>query len=150
MDLSHLTGQQKANSDIPVPTQSTPLRAPVTKASSGTKFQHYKSALTSMQLISSKGTKIVFIGHQFVTCDPDAMEYLNEEIERGLVGITKGELMTREEADPMTALKKQWEEEYKAKQLAETMAAAKGEIKDMGKTEGASTVSPASSKLVAN
>jgi hypothetical protein len=143
------TNIQEANSKIPAPTQAAPLRAPVNKATKETRFQHYMSALTSIQLISSKGTKIIFINHQFVTCDPDAIEYLNAEIERGLPGITMGELMTREEADPMSAIKAKWKEELRVEMVEEAKQAALGNEKDMGETDKNANINPAASKTVA-
>ncbi len=144
MDSSNLKNPQDK---APVPTVAHELRAPVTpKDVEGVKFQHYKAAKTSMRLISSLGTKITFINHEFITCDKDAIDYLNNEIERGLPGITKGELLTREEADPMTALKKQWEEEFKAKQAEAAVQAALGREKDMGETDSKPGISPVSTK----
>jgi hypothetical protein len=113
----------------------------------GVKFQHYRSAKTSMRLISSKGTKITFVRHEFVTCDNDAIEYLNTEIDNGTIpGITKGELLSREEADPMAMLRKQMKAEAKAEMEAEAVARAKGVEKYMGETDNKPAIKPVSTK----
>lgn len=145
LNLNSLKASLQANAPTQDTVVTTPheLRSPVTPTETeGVKFQHYKSAKISMRLISVLGTKIVFINHEFITADPDAIEYLNTEIARGLPGITKGALLTREEADPMSAIKKQWEVEFKAKQAEDIRKAALGESKDMGETNNKPTISP--------
>lgn len=118
--------------EVVTPTVAQSLRAPVSPADKKAKFQHYKSAKSSMRLISTLGTKITFIHHEFITADPDAIDYLNTEIERGLPGITAGELLTSEEADPMAMLKKQLRAEIIQEIDARDNGAAK---QDMGSTD---------------
>lgn len=108
------------------------------------KYQHYNCAKQATKMITTMGKVVAFTNFKFITKDQDIIDYLNEEIARGLTIITKGELLTHEEADPMSALKKRVIEEYLAKQ-AETAAAP---LKNMGSTAGASKVGAASSKTV--
>lgn len=118
------------------------------------KIQIYHSARTSINLISPKGRRIVFTHHSFQTSEKELIEYLNEEISQGLLGITKGDLVSAEATDPVAALREQIREEERAKLLAE-----KGGSPDASKSAqvdltGASTanakLSPVSSKQVAN
>lgn len=99
------------------------------------KFQHYKSSRQAMKMISKTGRKIIFVNYQYMTCEKDIIEYLNEEIELGLNVITKGELLTSEEADPMAALKRKHIAEYLAKKAEELKNVALGVSKDMGSTK---------------
>lgn len=114
------------------------------------KYQHYASARVAMRLITDKGVPIIFTGYQFITQDEDVIEYLNTEIKKGLPGILKGELLSLEDKDPMAALKRKHIAEYEEEKVQEAIAAAKGETQDMGKTEGATTLKPATSNQTAN
>ena len=120
------------------------------------KYQHYQCARQSMKMITPKGKKIAFVNFQFITCDQDCIDYLNEAINRGVRSITKGKLMTREEANPMSALKAEWKKEWEAEQAEKRTKDALGVMPDMGSTakKGSSdTKQPlgaASTKHVAN
>ena len=83
-------------------------------ASVETKFQHYSSAKQATKLICEDGRVINFINFQFITADAAFIDFLDREIEAGNASFSKGELMTAEEADPMSALKRRHIEEYKA------------------------------------
>ena len=65
------------------------------------KYQHYKCARTAMRLITTKGKKVIFTAFEFITADPDIIEYLDEEIKQGLNIIVKGALLTADDIDPM-------------------------------------------------
>lgn len=111
------------------------------------KFQHYASSRDSVKLITTKGKKITFVNFQYITCDKDCIEYLNDEIDRGLNMITKGKLMTAEEADPMASLKKRHIEEYLATQAETKKQEALGISPDMGRTKAKGAgINPMSSK----
>ena len=116
------------------------------------KFQHYKSSRQAVKLISKTGRKIIFVNFQYLTCEKEIIEYLDEEIELGLNVITKGELLTSAEADPMASLKRKHIAEYLAKEQKELTDAALGKSKDMGNTKSkealASGANPLSSKGV--
>jgi len=116
------------------------------------KFQHYRSSRISTRLVATKGKKIVFTGFQYITKDPDIIEYLNFEISQGLPGITKGELLTEKEADPMEALKKRIIQEHEDEKAQEAADKARGITKDMGtsKAKGSPSINPMSSNQVAN
>ena len=100
------------------------------------KFQHYASSRIAMNLVTEAGTKVRFVNHQYITADDEIIAYLDDQIKRGLNVITKGELLTAEDA------------EYLEKEAAELVAAAKGETRDMGETASKPDISPASSKSV--
>jgi hypothetical protein len=90
------------------------------------KFQHYISARPTMRMITPKGKPITFIGNTFITDDPEVIEYLDTELRNKALGITKGELMTAEEADPMAALKARIIAEHEEKKEKEAVDIAKG------------------------
>lgn len=114
------------------------------------KYQHYTSARVSMRLVTTAGKPIIFTGYEFLTQNKDLIEYLDKEIKDGLPGITRGELVSLEDKDPMAALKRKIIAEHEAKKEKDAIAAARGESKDMGKTAGASTLNPTSTNQVAN
>ena len=117
------------------PTISAPLSNPT-----AVQFQHYSSSLQSTKLITTTGKKICFVNFQFITSDQDHIDYLNDEITKGLKCISKGKLMTAEEANPMNALKKAFIKEYVEEQKQLAAKEAMGESKDMGNTAtGAAT-----------
>lgn len=107
-----------------------PNPAPVlTKKKLDVKFQHYNSSVSSMRMITKNGTHIIFVLGQFITSNPECINYLNAEIDLGLPQVTKGELMTAEEADPMAALKRRHIAEYLAtKKLEEEELAVQAEL----------------------
>lgn len=113
------------------------------------KFQHYASSRIAMNLVTEEGAKLRFVNHQYITSDKREIEYLDDQIDRGLSVITKGELLTAEESDPMAALKRKHIAEYLEKEAAELVAAAKGEVRDLGTTDSKPAISPVSSKGVA-
>lgn len=116
------------------------------------KFQHYKSARIAMRLLTKEGKKIIFTGYEFLTQDEDIITYLDYEIKNGLPGITKGKLMSMDEANPMEALKREHFKEFKAAQIKEASDKAAGIIRDMGNTKGKgdASINPASTEVVAN
>jgi hypothetical protein len=96
------------------------------------KYQHYKSARTAMCMTTYAGKKISFANYIFITADPDIIQYLDTEIDRGLNTVTKGELLTTDEADPMKILKAAHFQEFID---AQANAAGAGYSADMGNTK---------------
>lgn len=99
------------------------------------KFQHYSSSRSSMRMMTSAGKKISFIGYKLITADQEVIDYLDAEIKAGLGLVTKGELLTSKEADPMEALRRKHIEEYKKEQAQLVADAAAGKLRDMGSTK---------------
>ena len=94
------------------------------------KYQHYSCSRQAMRMISTGGRKITFVGYQYLTCEQEIIDYLDNEIAQGLRVITKGDLLTSKEADPLEKLK----EKHIAEYLATQRAAQKGDA-DMGNTK---------------
>jgi hypothetical protein len=111
------------------------------------KFQHYHSSLTSMTMISKIGQRINFVGGKFITADPSVIRYLDDEIEMGMREITKGELLTEKEADPMEVFKAKVIAEYLEQQAREAVNAALGVKKDFGDSP-TQKLNPSTSELV--
>jgi len=88
-----------------------------------TVFQHYASSRIAMRLVTTNGKKISFTNYQFITADPDIIDYLDAEIKAGINVITKGKAMTSEEADPMASLKRKHIAEYLEQQKEESAKA---------------------------
>jgi len=108
------------------------------------KYQHYSCSKQSTKLVTTNGKTVVFTNYSLITKDEDVIDYLNDEIKKGLNIITKGQLLTHKEADPMEALKAKHVKEY----LASIEAAKSAPVKDMGSTAGASKVGAASTRNV--
>lgn len=100
----------------------TPTAAPEPKVEA-TVFQHYASSRIAMRLVTTNGKKISFTNYQFITADPDIIDYLDAEIKAGINVITKGKAMTSEEADPMASLKRKHIAEYLEQQKEESAKA---------------------------
>lgn len=123
------------------------------------KFQHYASSRISMRMITDKGKKITFTKFEFLTQDEEIMEYLDAQIKEAKytgrnLGITKGNLLTYDDIDPMAVLKRKHIAEYLAaeqKELADK-ATGKAGAKDMGtsKSKNEASINPVSTKQVAN
>ncbi len=96
---------------------------PVVKKRESKVFQHYKCSRSSMKLITTIGTPIVFVLYQFYTDNTEIIGYLDLQIKLGLKSVTKGEALTAEEADPMSRLRREIIAEYVAKEAAELAAA---------------------------
>jgi len=118
----------KASSLVPEPAISEATKAAVPNKDA-VKFQHYKASRPNVRMVTLTGKPITFINFQFITADKDVIEYLDSEIDQGLGIITKGKLMTAEEADPMAALKRKIIAEYEAEKSCVP-------ARDMGTTEG--------------
>jgi len=118
------------------------------------KYQHYSSSRVAMNLVTKKGKHISFTNFQFITADKDLISYIDEEIDQGLNVVTKGKLMTVEEADPMAKLKADLKKEILAEQGEAAKKAALGIEQDMGNSKSEAeirkAVSPASTKKVTN
>lgn len=116
-------------------------------------WQQYRSARAATRTITDKGKHIKFTHHEYYTRESDVVEWLDKEIAGGtLPGITRGELVTTSERDPLEKLKKKHIAEYIKEQEEAALAVLRGESPDMGnsKSPGAASINPASSKLVAN
>ena len=96
-----------------------------------------------MQFITSGGKKFGFTHYRLVTRDEDVIAYLDLELKQGLPGVTKGELLTAEEADPMTAIKAAAVAEY----IATQKAIAEGSM-ELGNTKNAPDLKPMSTKTM--
>lgn len=107
-------------------TAATPKETP--------KFQQYLLSRKSTQMITHKGTKFSFVNNQLLTRNAEVIAYLDEEISLGLRDVTKGELMTSEQADPMAALKANMKKQLLAEIAEEAKQAALGNTPDMGST----------------
>ena len=112
------------------------------------KFQKYTSAREAMRMVTTTGFRITFTKHTYLTQNPEAIAYLDEEIAKGLREVVKGDVLTTEDLDPMAALRKQHYAEFKAMQEAEQLAALQGKSKDMGTTVGAPLLKTLTSKDV--
>jgi hypothetical protein len=96
------------------------------------KYQHYNSSRVAMCMTTYAGKKISFANYTFITADPDIIQYLDTEIDRGLNTVTKGKLLTTAEADPMKILKAAHFQEFID---AQANAAGAGYSADMGNTK---------------
>ena len=109
--------------------QDTPeaIKAAIAAAASPTpkeerQYQTYFHSMSSSKMLTDKGTPIIFQEHKCYTDVQEVMDYLDKEIAGGLKLITKGELVTSEDLDPMAAIKKRVIAEYLKDQ--EKLAAA--------------------------
>ena len=107
---------------------TTPTLTPKATKEPERKFQHYACSRQAMRMITPEGRKITFVGHKYITAEEAIIAYLDAEIANGLRVITKGELLTSLEADPLEALRRKHVAEYLASQKAE-------EKQDMGSTK---------------
>lgn len=98
------------------------------------KFQEYKSALSSVRLITDgkPGIRITFTNFKLLTQTKEVIEYLNKEIKLGLPGITKGALLSLDDVNPMQTLRREMEAKVRAEMAEEAKNAALGKTKDMG------------------
>ena len=132
--LANLKAKEDTKEDAPVEAQ----------------FQQYKSARPAVRLVTYSGLRLTFTNFQFLTQSEEAIDYLDSEIARGLQGISKGDVLTTSDLDPMQSMRKQ----VRAELLAEIQAAAANEAvgnsRDMGETENKAKISPASTKQVAS
>jgi hypothetical protein len=117
--------------------QANKARPPI--ADNGPKFQHYASSRGNIRLVTAQGIPISFVNFKYITDNAHCIEYLDSEIALGIGIITKGELMTAKEADPMEALRAKFIAEYEAERAAEVP-------NDMG-TTAANGIVPGSIKL---
>ena len=113
------------------------------------KFQEYKAARPSVRLITTGGIRILFTNFKLLTQTKEVIEYLDAEIARGLPGITKGELLTLDDVNPMQTLRREVEAKVRAEIAEEAKQAALGNSRDMGGTEAKAQIAPASTKAVA-
>jgi len=140
--LEQLKAKTKKQAEVAAPVPAVEVVAEEQEI----KYQHYSSSKQSVSLISPLGRKISFINFEHITCEESVIEYLDQEIKDGMRLITKGALMTREEADPMSALRKKFIKEYEAEKQAAAVKVAMGEVADMGKTDKNASINPSSTK----
>lgn len=112
-------------------------------------FQQYKSAKPSIRLITEKGFRITFTNYTYLTQNEDAIAYLDRQIEAGLQGVTKGEVLTTSDLNPMAKLRKELEAQIRAEMAEEAKNAALGITRDMGETEAKAGIKVATAKDVA-
>ena len=106
-------------------------------------YQTYRSTLTSHKMVTPGGKVLQVIGNQFVTNNEDDIAFLDAEIKAGFPYLTKGDVVTSEELDPMVALRKKIIAEYLASEAAEL-----GGQPDAS-TSDTPTLTPVSSEKVA-
>lgn len=112
-------------------------------------FQEYKAARSSVRLITHGGIKVTFTDFRLLTQSPAVMDYLNSEIKAGtLPGITKGELLTLDEVNPMATLKRKVRAELLEEMKKEASDKAEGITRDMGES-AMQKLNPANSGHVA-
>lgn len=112
-------------------------------------FQQYNSAKPSVRLITEAGFRITFTNYTYLTQNEDAISYLDRQIASGLQGITKGEVVTTSDLDPMAKLRKELEAKIREELAQEAANAAKGITRDMGDTESKAGIKVATAKDVA-
>lgn len=113
-------------------------------------FQEYKASRPSVRLITTGGIRITFTNFRLLTQSAAAIAYLDEEIKSGgLPGITKGELLTMADVNPMQTLRREVEAQVRAELKQEAADAVEGKSKDMGSTEAAAKLNVATTKAVA-
>lgn len=102
------------------PESSTPPVVPVVPdapaKTNEDKYQQYNSSRVSACLITPTGKRINFTNYQYYTKDPEIVAYLDSQIQQGLSGFVKGNLLTAAELDPETAKRRKIIEEFKASQ----------------------------------
>ena len=104
-------------------------------------YQQYTASRVSTCLITPSGKRVNFTNYQYYTKDAEIIAYLDQEIKRGLIGFTKGKVLTVAELNPEAAKRREIIEEFKASQ----------EGRDFGSTKPESERSTAlSSDQVAN
>lgn len=96
------------------------------------KFQMYHSSTPGICLMTPGGKKIAFSHHDLITDDEEVISYIDREIKAGMPFITKGELVTSEDLDPMASLKRKHFEEFLAMEAEEAKQLALGNTKDFG------------------
>ena len=111
------------------------------------KFQHYTSSRQSMRMITEEGRKVTFVNYEYMTCEQAIIDYLDMEIGKGLKVITKGEMLTSKEADPMEALKTKHIKEYLAAEMKEAQDKAVGITKSMGNSKSKEQLAAGSKPL---
>ncbi len=115
------------------------------------KYQHYTSSRISMRIVTPIGRVINFVNYKYITANEELISYLDSQIKAGMNSITKGELLTLKEADPMESLKQRIIDEFLAEQAERAKLAPT--IPNFGDTktkqELAASINPATSNDVA-
>lgn len=88
------------------------------------KYQHYNCSKQSMKMLTTKGTPIIFVRGEMATTNKEVIAYLDKEIELGLNVVTKGQLLTAAESDPMTKYRETVIADYLAEQAKNAKKAA--------------------------
>jgi len=144
MNLDHLKNKAAETTETAEET--------VAETTEEKRFQHYKCDRKSMQMRTHIGTLIAFVDHTFITDNEEVIDYLDSEISKGLRGVTKGELLTAKEADPMQRLREKFYKEFQEEQEAIKLKELRGQYRDMGSTEGSGTkaLGAASSRTISD
>ena len=132
--LANLKAKEDTKEDAPVEAQ----------------FQQYRSARPAVRLVTHSGLRLTFTNFQFLTQSEEAIAYLDSEIAKGLQGISKGDVLTTSDLDPMQSMRKQVRAELLAELKVAAANEAVGNSRDMGETENKAKISPASTKQVAS
>lgn len=138
-------------SEASVDPSSTKEDVEVIVEDTSPKYQHYTCSRTSMRMVTPTGGRISFAGYEYITRDPSHIEYLDAEIDLGLNCVTKGALLTVDEANPMEALKRKHIAEYISEKEKTAVNLARGIVSNMGNTKEAGTaqLNPAGTNAVA-
>jgi hypothetical protein len=113
-------------------------------------YTKFTSTRKATRMFTTKGIRINFVNHQYITDIPDAIEYLRSEIIAGSRFLTEVGEITASDLDPMAVLRKQMYAEFLAEQEASALAKAQGKLPDMGSTAGAVDLKATTSDKVAN
>lgn len=113
------------------------------------KFQEYKSARVAVRMMTPEGIRITFTGHKFLTQNEAVIAYLDSEIKAGATHITKGEVLTTDDLDPMATLRREMKEEVRKEMEEEAKKKALGIVPNMGSTANKPTIQTSNSKDVA-
>ena len=116
--------------------------------SDDTKYHQYFSTRPKISIITPAGTRIAFAAGQYVTDVSAEIDYLNEQVAAGhpMIYVKKGsETVTKEQLDPLAAVKAKAIAEYLAQQEKQ-----QDPSRDMGNTNSAGAgVDIATTKTIA-
>jgi hypothetical protein len=139
LDLSKLAATVAAQNPPPV-MESVEQAVPQKRV--------FKSALKSMQMITTKGFRILFVNHRYFTDNPDVIKYLDDEIKAGCkdVMVDKEEYWYNPEIhDPVARLRAQMRREI----MQEMLAVSGNPNRNMGEST-AGKLNPANTATIAS
>jgi hypothetical protein len=104
------------------------------------KFHQYFSTRAKISISMADGRKLSFVGGTYVTDKEDEIEFLDAQIKAGVSMLyvkIGAEVVTKEQLDPLAAIKKKAIEEHEAKQKA--LLGSVGMISSAGATTAAAS-----------